>query len=162
MNSYDWLSNLTQIGLKDSNRRFISPCYLDFHGWPWKTKGHLKLCASFRHHEWIQIRVMLRERLKWVLTSVTTFDLWPCPFTGTLLSLVITPESFMMIRWCGHNRKELHYTTSLRKECNPDVINPLIHRRPWQSLQLVTHIHQHNCYELKWLHLIMIFDEICI
>ena len=35
-----------------------------------------------------------------------TFDLWPWPFTWTsLLSLVITPENFMMIRWWERSQK---------------------------------------------------------
>ena len=33
-------------------------------------------------------------------------DLWPWPFAWTLLlSLVITPENFMMIRWWEHSQK---------------------------------------------------------
>ena len=41
------------------------------------------------------------------MTSVTlTFDLWPWPFAWTsLLSLVITPENFMMIGWWEHSQK---------------------------------------------------------
>ena len=64
----------------------------------------IKLCASFHHHMWIQTGVTVRERLSWVLTSVTlTFDLWPWPFAwASLWSLVITPENFMMIRWREH------------------------------------------------------------
>ena len=67
----------------------------------------IKLYASFHHHMWIQTRVTVRKRLSWVLTSVTlTFDLWPWPFAWTsLLSLVITPENFMMIRWWEHGEK---------------------------------------------------------
>ena len=51
---------------------------------------------------WIQTEVRVRKRLSWVLTSVTlTFDLWPWPFAWTsLLTMVITPQNFMMIwRW---------------------------------------------------------------
>ena len=67
----------------------------------------IKLYASFHHHMWIQTGVTVRKRLSWVLTSVTlTFDLWPWPFAWTsLLSLVITPENFMMIRWWKHGEK---------------------------------------------------------
>ena len=67
----------------------------------------IKLYASFHHHMWIHTRVTVRKRLSWVLTSVTlTFDLWPSPFAWTsLLSLVITPENFMMIRWWEHGEK---------------------------------------------------------
>ena len=50
---------------------------------------------------WIQTGVTVRKRLSWVLTSVTlTFGLWPWPFAwASRWSLVISPESFMMIRW---------------------------------------------------------------
>ena len=56
---------------------------------------------------WIQTGVTVRKRLNGVMTSVTlTFDLWPWPFAWTsLLSLVITPENFMMIRWWEHSQK---------------------------------------------------------
>ena len=58
---------------------------------------------------WIQTGVRVRKRLSWVLTSVTlTFDLWPWPFAWTsLLTMVITPENFMMIRWGEHGEKDV-------------------------------------------------------
>ena len=67
----------------------------------------IKLCTSFHHHMWIQIGVTVRKRLSLVLTSVTlTFDLWPWPFAWTSnLSLVITLENFIMIRWWEHSQK---------------------------------------------------------
>ena len=86
--------------------------------WPWNWTDDLennrapllsiiKLYASFHHHMWILTGVTVRKRLSWVVTSVTlTFDLWPWPFAWTsLLSLVITPENFMMIRWWEHSQK---------------------------------------------------------
>ena len=86
--------------------------------WPWNLRddlennrtpflSNIKLCASFHHHIWIQTRVTVRKRLNWVLTSVTlTFNLWPWTFALTsLLSLVIIPENFMMIRWWEHSQK---------------------------------------------------------
>ena len=56
---------------------------------------------------WIQTGVTVRKRLSWVVTSVTlTFDLWPWPFAWTtLLSLAITPENFVLIRWQEHSEK---------------------------------------------------------
>ena len=56
---------------------------------------------------WIQTGVRVRKRLSWVLTSLTlTFDLWPWPFAWTsLLTMVITPENFMMIRWWEHGEQ---------------------------------------------------------
>ena len=99
-------ANLGQI------RRFLEPCDLEI--W-WMTLQNnrapllssTKLCASFHHHMWIQTGVTVWKRLSWVLTSVTlTFDLWPWPFAWTsLLSLVITHENFMMIRWWEHSQK---------------------------------------------------------
>ena len=70
-------------------------------------RSKVKLFASFHHHMWTQTGLMVQKRLSWVLTSVTsTFDLWPWPFAKTsLLSLVLTPENFMMIRWWEHSQK---------------------------------------------------------
>ena len=91
---------------------FLEPCDLEI--WRMTLKNNrapllsiIKLYASFHHHMWIQTRVTVRKRLSWVLTSVTlTFDPWPWPFAWTsLLSLVITPENFMMIRWWEHGEK---------------------------------------------------------
>ena len=67
-----------------------------------------QLCAWFHCHMWIQTGVRVRKRLSWVLTSVTlTFDLWPWPFAWTsLLTMVITPENFMMIRWWEHGEQD--------------------------------------------------------
>ena len=64
----------------------------------------IKLCVSFHRHMWIPTWVTVQKWLHWVLTSVTlTFDLWPSSFTWiTLLSMVITPENFMMIQWEEH------------------------------------------------------------
>ena len=66
-----------------------------------------QLCAWFHCHMWIQTGVRVRKRLSWVLTSVTlTFDLWPWRFAWTsLLTMVLTPENFMMIRWWEHGEK---------------------------------------------------------
>ena len=93
-------------------RRFLEPFDLEI--WRMTFKNNrapllsiIKLYASFHHHMWIQTGVTVRKQLSWVVTSVTlTFDLWPWPFAWTsLLSLVITPENFMMIRWWEHGEK---------------------------------------------------------
>ena len=91
---------------------FLEPCDLEI--WRMTLKNIrapllsiIKLYASFHHHMWIQTRFTVRKRLSWVLTSVTlTFDLWPWPFAWmSLLSLVITPENFITIRWWEHGEK---------------------------------------------------------
>ena len=110
MNS-DWIyspetPNLGQI------RRFLEPCDIEIWRMTFKNDRapllcYFMLCASFHHHMWIQTGVTVRKRSSWVLTSVTlTFDLWPWPFAWTsLLSLVITLENFMMIRWWEHGEQ---------------------------------------------------------
>ena len=98
--------NLGQI------QRFLEPCDLEI--WRMTLQNNrapllsiIKLYASSRHHMWIQTGVTVRKRLSWVVTSVTlTFDLRPWSYAWTsLLSLVITPENFMMIRWWEHSQK---------------------------------------------------------
>ena len=92
--------------------RFLEPCDLEIWRMTLKNNrapllGCFQLCAWFHCHMWIQTGVRVRKRLSWVLTSVTlTFDLWPWPFAWTsLLTMVITPENFMMIRWWEHGEK---------------------------------------------------------
>ena len=71
--------------------------------------NNTKHCASCHHRMWNQAGIMIRKQLSCVLTSVTlTFDFWPWPFIKTsLLSLVITPENFIMILWWDHREKGL-------------------------------------------------------
>ena len=94
------------------NREFFVTCDLDIWWMTLKNNrapflSNIKLCASFHRHMWIQTGVTVWKRLSWVFTSVTLiFDLWPWPFAWTsLLSMVISPENFMMIRWQEHNEK---------------------------------------------------------
>ena len=67
------------IWVKIDDLIFFSCVTLKFHGWPWKTIGHLcsiRLCASFYLHMSIQTGFTVRKRLNWVLTYVTlTSDL---------------------------------------------------------------------------------------
>ena len=95
-----------------SNSTLLELCDLEI--WRMTLKNNrapllcsFQLCASFHCHMWIQTGVRVRKRLSWVLTSVTlTFDLWPWPFAWTsLLTMVISSENFMMIRWWKHGEK---------------------------------------------------------
>ena len=92
--------------------RFFASCDLEILRMTLKNNRAPLLCpfkiyASFSSHQWIPTWVTVRKRTNWVLTSVTlTFDLWLWAFAWTsLLSLVITPENFMMIRWQEHSQK---------------------------------------------------------
>ena len=96
----------------------------------------IKLYASFHHHTCIQTGVTVRKRLSWVVTSVTlTFDLWPWPFAWTsLLSLVITPENFMMVRWWEYSQKGVtDRQTDGRTDRRTDWT---IHRAAWSQLKI--------------------------
>ena len=90
--------------------------------WPWqlmddieKPIGHLFYAtARISHHFLAMCKFELelwsgkaQNGAKFVLASVTlTFDLWPCHFVCTsLLSMVITPDDFMMIWWQKHCEK---------------------------------------------------------
>ena len=93
-------------------QRFLEPCDLEI--WRMTLQNNrapllccFQLCAWFHCHMWIQTGVRVRKRLSWVLTFVTlTFYLWPWPFAWTsLLTMVITPKNFMMIRWWEHGEK---------------------------------------------------------
>ena len=91
----------------------------------------LKLCASFRSNRSIPIWDTIRKRTNWVLTSMTlTFDLWLWTFAWPpLLSLVITPENFMMTRWKEHSQKGV---TGGRTGGRTDWT---IHRAAWWQLK---------------------------
>ena len=94
--------------------------------------SNIKLYVSLLHHMWIQTGVTVRKRLSWVMTSVTLiFDLWPWPFVWTsLLSLVITPENFLMIRWWEHSQKGV---TDRQTDRRTDWT---IHRAAWSQLKI--------------------------
>ena len=125
--------------------RFLELCDLEIWRMTFKNNrapllSNIKLYASFHHHMWIQTGVTVRKRLSWVLTSVTlTFDLWPWPFAWTsLLSLVITPENFMMIRWWEHSQKGV---TDRQTDRQTDRrTEKTIHRAAWSQLKNVTGI----------------------
>ena len=117
-------------------RWFFEPCDLEI--WQMTLKNNrapflsiIKLYASFHHHMWIRTGVTVRKPLSWVVTSVTlTFDLWPWPCARTsLLSLVITPENFIIIRWREHSKKNVtDGQTDRRTEGQTDWT---IHRDAW-------------------------------
>ena len=121
--------------------RFLVPCDLEI--WQMTLKNNrapllniIKLYASFHHHMLIQTRVTVRKRLSWVLTSVTlTFDLWTRPFAWTsLLSLVITPENFMMIRWWEYGEKGV---TDGQTDGRMDWTS---HIAAWSQLKTIGHL----------------------
>ena len=122
-------------------RRFLEPRDLEIWRMTFKNNWAPLLCyfnlyASFHHHMWIQTGVTVRKRFSRVLTSVTsTFDLWPRPFAWTsLLSLVITPENFIMIRRWDHSQKGMtDGQTDGRTDRRTDWT---IHRAAWSQLKM--------------------------
>ena len=135
--------NLGQI------RWFLEPCDLEI--WRMTLKNNrapllccFQLCAWFHCHMWIQTAVRVRKRLSWVLTYVTlTFDLWPWPFAWTsLLTMVITPENFMMIRWWEHGEQgksegfdSCDRPSNLKLDSNRQLFHPCDREIWWMTLQ---------------------------
>ena len=127
--------------------RFLERCDLEI--WRMTLKNNrapllsiIKLYASSHHLMWIQTGLTVRKRLSWVVTSVTlTFDFWPWPFAWTsLLSLVITPENFMMIGWWEHSQKGV---TDGRTDGQTDGRTDwTIHRAAWSQLKNVIFKHK--------------------
>ena len=118
---------------------------LKLDGWHWKTIGHLFYATSSFVHHFITICEFKLELWSgmpnWVLTSVTlTFHLWPWPFAWTsLLSMVITGENFMMIRWQENFQKV--WQTDGRTDWTT-------HRAAWLQLKILQHLLGAN----EWTH----------
>ena len=105
-----------KLELKSGNAQLGVLCDLEI--WRMTLKNnrapllcYFKLCASFHSHPWIQNGVTVQKCQIWVkisdfLSCVTlAFDLWHWPLAWiSLLSLVITPENFMIRRW-EHSEK---------------------------------------------------------
>ena len=65
-------------------------------------------------------------------------DLWPWPFACTLLlSLVITPENFMMIRWWEHSQKGVTDRQTDRR--TKGQTENTICRAAWSQLKIIGH-----------------------
>ena len=85
--SWDWPSNLTQIGFK-LNHQFFVLCDLEIWGMTLKNNRapHLccfKLCASFHNYQWIQTQVAVWKHPIWV--KICYFcPLWPWNLTDDL------------------------------------------------------------------------------
>ena len=126
------------------NRRFLEPCDLEIWWMTFKNNrtpllSNIKLYASFYHHMSIQTGVTVRKRLSSVMTFVTlTFDLWPWPFAWTsLLSLVITPENFVAIRWQEHSEKGV---TDRQTDGQTDRQKEVFLRAAWSQLKTIGHL----------------------
>ena len=89
--SHGW----TQIGVSPEtlnsgkNRQFFSPCYLEI--WRMTLENnrapllyHVKLCASFQSHGWIQTRVTIRKPSIWVKIGTFFCPVWLWNLTNDL------------------------------------------------------------------------------
>ena len=130
---------------------FLEPCDLEI--WRMTLKNNrvplliiIKPYAWFHHHMWIQTGVTVQKRLSWFVTSVTlTFDLWLWPFAWTsFLSLVITPENFVMIRWLEHSQKGVTDRQTDRRTENT------IHRAAWLQIKSMA-FREWNIITCNWI-----------
>ena len=94
-----------------------------------------KLRASFHHHMWIQNSnwSYSPETAKWS-HDLCDLDLWPWPLAWTLLlSMVITPEYFMVIRWQEHSEKGVTDRQTDRRTDRRTEIS--VFRAAWSQLK---------------------------
>ena len=105
-----------KLELQSGNAQFGSKQMIVLAVWPWNLMDDLEKQngTSPKHHQALCIisSSHLNSNCSYSLeTAILGFDLcdldlWPWPFAWTsLLSLVITPENFMMIRWWEHSQK---------------------------------------------------------
>ena len=91
------------------NQRFFSRVTLKFDRWPWKTIGHLSLATSsffIISSSYVNSNWSYSPETAKLGYDLCDLDLWPWPFAWTsLLSLVITPENFVMIQWQEDSEK---------------------------------------------------------
>ena len=97
-----------------------------------------QLCAWFHCHMWIQTGVKSPETAK-LGVDLCDLDLWPWPFAWTsLLTMVITPENCMMIRWWEHGEKGV---TDGRTDGQTDRrTENTICRAAWSQLKTIGHL----------------------
>ena len=112
------------------NRRFYVPCDLEI--WQIILKNNMvpllcyfKLCASFRSHLWIQTGVTVRKRPNCgkIGFDLCDLDLWPLTLTFCMdisLSMVTTPENFMLIQWQEHCEKGVTNGQTVRTDGRTD------------------------------------------
>ena len=128
-----------------------------------------KLYASFHYHMWIQTGVTVRKLLSWIMTSVTlTFDLWPFAWTS-LLSLVITPENFVIIQWQKHSETAvtdiwMDRGTDCQKEVFLELLGAAKNNRAHllRNIKLYASVHHHTWIQTgvtvwKWLSWVVTF-----
>ena len=103
---------------------------LKFDAWPCKTIGHLFYTTSSFVHHFLAIgefKLELHSGNAQSGSNPTIFRVlwpWPWPFAWTsLLSLVITPEYFMMIRWWEHSQQG-------KSEGFESYARPMVRKRP--------------------------------
>ena len=156
-----------------STSAIFSHATFKFGGWPCKTIGHLFYTTSSYVHHVVTICEFHLElqsgnaqiRAKFVLTSVTfSIDLWPWSFAwASFLSMVITPEHFMMIQdmmtgtwWQEHCQKVVtDGWTDRQIDRQTDRSVP---RAAWSPLKNLWHTFWSwfICYmNIKWIQLIL-------
>ena len=124
---------------------FVSRLTLKFNRWYWKTIGHLSLATSSLVCHFIAIcdfNLSNGPETATLAFDLCDLDLWPLTLTSPL-SLVITPEIFMMIRWWEYDEKGV---TDGRTDGRTDGLNhsqsclvaakidKQIYRWPWNSV----------------------------
>ena len=105
-----------KLKLQPGNAQFGSKSAIYCPVWPWNLMDdpEQQYATSRKHHQALCIIPSSYVNSNWSYSPETPklgydlcdLDLWPWPFAYTsLLSLLITPENFVMIRWWKHSQK---------------------------------------------------------
>ena len=109
--NHGWIQagvNVRKLSIRVNIGKCLPRVTCKFHGWPWKTMGHLynaNRCTSFQSHLWIIIWIAVRKRSIWIkinvfLSRVTLiFDEWPNEKSRAHLSSIKPCASFRSHQW---------------------------------------------------------------
>ena len=107
-----WSCSPETPNLGQYRRIFLSRVTLKSDEWPWKTIGHLFYATSSHVHHFVAICEFKLElwskkaQICKICFDLSDLDLWSLTLTfawTSHLSMVITPENSMMIRWTEHS-----------------------------------------------------------
>ena len=150
--SSSFVHHFTAIGefkleLQSGNSQLWSNSTIFLAVWPWNLTDDLQkqYGTSPKQHQALCITSSSYVNSNWSYSLETAklgydfydLDLWPWTFAWTsLLSLVITPENFVMIRWWEHSQKGV-MDRDRRTDRQTDRT---IHRAAWSQLKKIGYL----------------------
>ena len=136
--------------LQSRSAQFESKSSIFWPVWPWNLTDsrnnrasplcHFKLCATFRSHLLILTEVTVWKGLNWGKIDPLTFGFgfWPWPVAWTSsLSIGISPENFMMIRWEKHSQIVWQRYEEMDRQTDRRM-DRTVHRTVWSQRKIIS------------------------